>query len=85
MHPDSYDADAIQVLTPAEVVAKFEWTTIGELAHRYGTSHKLIERGFAACARVGVSPHYFVGRYLVGDKTIPFREDVDAAYRELGR
>jgi hypothetical protein len=43
------------------------------------------ERGFAACARVGVSPNYFVGRYLMGDKSIPFRENVDAADRELRR
>lgn len=85
MRPDNYDADSIRILAPAEVVARFEWATIGELAHRFGTPAKLIERGFAACARVGVSPDYFVGRYLVGDKTIPFREDVDAAYRELGR
>jgi hypothetical protein len=46
---------------------------------------KLVERGFSACAQVGVDPSYFVQRYLAGDKTVPFEEDVDAAYRALPR
>ena len=82
---DSYDAESIQILTPPQFTEQFEWATIGALAHQYGMPVKLIERGFAACAQVGVDPSYFVRRYMDGDKTVPFREDVGAAYRELGR
>ena len=85
MPTDAYDADAIQTLTPPQIIEQFEWATIGALAHQYGMPVKLIERGFAACAQVGVDPSYFIRRYLVGDKSVPFREDVDAAYRDLPR
>ena len=82
---DSYDAESIRILTPTEVTEQFEWAAIGALAHQYGVPVKLIERGFAACAQVGVDPSYFVRRYLDGVKSVPFREDVDAAYRGLPR
>jgi len=82
---DSYDADAIKILAPTEVTEKFEWAEIGGLAHQYGMSAKLIQRGFAACAQVGVDPSYFVRRYLAGDKTVPFDPAVDEAYRALPR
>jgi len=85
MRTDTYDTDAIKILTPAEAIEYFEWAAIGALAHRYGVPVKLVERGFAACAEAGVDPGYFVRRYLTGDKSVPFREDVDAAYRVLPR
>ena len=46
---------------------------------------KLVERGFAACAQVGVDPSYFVQRYLAGDRSVPLDPAVDAAYRTLPR
>lgn len=84
MTTDSYDADAIKILTPPQIIQQFEWAAIGALAHQYGMPAKLIERGFAACAAVGVDPSYFVRRYLDGDKSVAFDEAVDAAYRDLG-
>jgi hypothetical protein len=85
MRTDKYDEHSIQILTQPEVTEHFEWAAIGALAHQYGMPVKLIQRGFEACAQVGVDPGYFVRRYLAGDKTVPFREDVDAAYRALSR
>jgi hypothetical protein len=82
---DTYGAESIQILTPPQVTEQFEWATIGALAHQYGMPVKLIERGFAACAQVGVDPSYFVQRYLAGDKTVPFDPAVDEAYRALPR
>jgi len=82
---DSYDADAIKILAPAEVIEHFEWAAVDALAHQYGMSAKLIQRGFAACAQVGVDPSYFVRRYLAGDKSVPFDPAVDEAYRALPR
>ena len=85
MNTDTYDEHSIQILTQPEVTEIFEWAEIGALAHQYGMPVKLIERGFAACAAVGISPEYFVKRYLMNDRSVQFREDVDAAYRALPR
>ena len=82
---DAYDAAAIKILAPAEVVERFEWAEIDALAHQYSTPVKLIERGFAACAQVDVDPSYFVSRYLDGDKSVPLDPAVDEAYRALPR
>ena len=82
---DTYDADAIKILAPTEVIERFEWAETGALAHQYKTPVKLIQRGFAACAAVGISPEYFVQRYLMNDRSVQFREDVDEAYRALPR
>lgn len=80
---NDYNADSIRILSDAEVVQKFEWARLGHLASQYGRDEGFIRKGIQACEHVGVDPEYFITRYLVGDKSIPFREDVDAAFREL--
>jgi len=77
-----YDASCIRVLKPEEISSRFEWVHIAELAKKFKRPEEWIERGFRACEFVGVSPDYFVRRYLEkGD--VPFREDVDEAFRDL--
>ena len=77
-----YDASSIRVLKPDEIASRFEWVHIADLAKKYARPEEWIERGFRACEHAGVSPDYFVERYL--EKTgVDFREDVDAAFREL--
>jgi hypothetical protein len=85
MNTDTYDEHSIQILTQPEVAEKFEWAEIGALARQYKTPIKLIQRGFAACAQVGVDPSYFVQRYLAGDRSVPLDPAVDAACRALPR
>ena len=77
-----YDASSIRVLKPEEIASRFEWVHIADLAKKFVCPEEWIERGFRACEYAGVSPDYFVERYL--EKTgAEFREDVDAAFREL--
>jgi len=81
----SYTAANIRVLTDAEIVERFDWAKLGHLAAHYRRDPAFIRRGIRACETVGVPASYFVKRYLDGDKTIPFREDVDAAFTEMLR
>ena len=77
-----YDASSIRVLRADEIASRFEWVHIADLAKKYARPEEWIERGFRACEHAGVSPDYFVERYL--EKAgVDFREDVDAAFREL--
>lgn len=62
---------------------RWEWLKAGNLANQYKRDEKWITRGLQACREVGVSPDYFIRRYLDGDKSVPLREDVDAVFRQL--
>lgn len=79
----TYNAASIRILSEAEIIAKFEWAKLGHLAAQYKRDEAFVRKGIEACEHVGVDPEYFIQRYLAGDKTIPLREDVDAAFREL--
>ena len=80
---DHYNASCIRVMSDAELVEAFDWAKATALSIQYGKDPQWIERGLAACQAVGVSGHYFIQRYLVGDKSVPRHEDVDAAFREM--
>lgn len=81
-HPE-YTAANIKILSDAEILESFDWAKVGHLAAQFNRDADFIERGLQACARVGVHHSYFIGRYLQGDKTIPFREDVNAAMTDI--
>lgn len=78
-----YNASRIKILSHEEILDAFDWAKVGHLAAQYNRDPDFIERGLQACARVGVHHSYFVGRYLDGDKTIPFREDVNEAMTDI--
>lgn len=79
----SYTAENIRILSDAEVFDSFDWAKVGHIASQYGKDIEFIKRGLSACERVGAPPDYFIRRYCQGDKSEPFREDVDAAFREM--
>jgi len=83
--PDNYDASCIKILAHEDVVEKFDWAKIGELADKYKRDPKWIENGFEACRASSVSPDYFVQRYLEGNKDIPKNPLVEQAYLDLTR
>jgi hypothetical protein len=83
LESDTYNANSIRVLTDDEILDSFDWAKIGHLASQYKRDSDFIERGLLACERVGVHYSYFVGRYLENDKTIPMREDVNAAMADI--
>ena len=80
---DGYSAKDIKILSDMEVIDRFDWAKVGALAAQYNRPAEWIERGLGACAEVGVSPDYFIRRYLDGDKTVPRHDGVDAAFRTL--
>jgi hypothetical protein len=78
-----YDARSIRILSDVELIESFDWAKATALSIQYGKDPKWIERGLAACQAVGVSQNYFIQRYLVGDRSVPIHEGVDAAFREM--
>jgi hypothetical protein len=80
--PDGYDSSCIKILSPEEVVEKFDWAKIGELAHKYKRDAKWISLGLEACRASGESLEYFIGRYLEKDGR-PRNALVDEDYLDL--
>lgn len=79
----SYTAKNIKILEAEDILEKFDWAKLGALAEQYNAPVEWIERGFNACQQAGVDFEYFIDRYLKKDKTVPFHEGVDEAYRDL--
>jgi hypothetical protein len=71
-----YDASCIKILSNQEVLAEMPWIRAQSLANEYNKPLDFIERGLEACELAGVTPNYFIDRYLKGDKTIPVNESV---------
>jgi hypothetical protein len=74
---DTYDASSIKVLHDNELFERMPWLMAETLAAEYGKDVKFVERGLQACRNAGVSEHYFIKRYLEGDKTIPKDDAVE--------
>jgi len=58
-----------------------DWEWAEELAHEFTRPAAWINRGFRACREAGVSPEYFIDRYL-HRKLIPMNTAVDQSFRE---
>lgn len=81
----TYDASSIRVMRAEDLEERWEWLKAGNLASQYQRDERWISRGLEACRVVGVSPDYFIDRYLKGDKSIPKHDGVDAAFRDLAK
>ncbi len=60
----------------------FDWELAEDLAHEFTRPVEWIKRSFLACREAGVSPEYFIDRYLL-KKPTPINWEVDQAFREL--
>jgi hypothetical protein len=78
-----YDASSIRILSPDEYSAKFFWAKAGDLAIKHNKPEAWIRRGLEACERVSVPHDYFIGRYLLNDKSIPRNPTVDLVFIEI--
>ena len=78
----AYTASSIRILETTEIIQRFSWARVAELAERYRKPADWISRGLEACRRAGVGDEYFVQRYL---QRLPVPRDVavDEAMREL--
>lgn len=79
----AYDASSIRILSDQDVAERFEWAKVGSLAAQYKRDPIWIRRGLAACEQVGANPEYFIKRYLEADRSVPFKPEVDEAFRQL--
>lgn len=79
---NGYTAASIRILKREEVAQRFEWAAIGALAAQFQRPVVWIERGFAACQAAGVSPDYFVEKYLEG-RDLPKNDAVDYQFKQL--
>jgi hypothetical protein len=73
---NQYNADNIKVLQDQEVLEEMPWVVANSLANEYNKPLDFVQRGLEACELAGVTPNYFIDRYLKGDKTIPVNESV---------
>jgi hypothetical protein len=67
----TYTAANIRILSRDEVTARWEWAEAGALAIKYGVPEGWVRRGLKACMAAGVSPDYFIRRYLECDHSVP--------------
>jgi len=81
----AYTASSIVIMGASECISnpKFDWEWAEDLAHEFTRPSAWIKRGFLACREAGVSPEYFIDRYL-HRKLIPKNIEVDQSFRTLG-
>ena len=60
----------------------FDWELAEDLAHEIIRPVEWIKRGIWACREAGVSPQYFIDRYLYR-KDIPMNKHVDVCFRKI--
>jgi len=83
----TYTAANIKILSPDDLCLDpaFDWRLVDDLASKYTKDRHFIARNVAACREAGISPQYFIDRYLKDDKTIPLDDAVDAISKRLQR
>ena len=83
--PDGrYRAVNIHILDPSEVGLdpRFDWELAFNLAEEFIRPVQWIKRGILACREAGVSPQYFIDRYL-HKKPVPMNRHVDLCFRKI--
>ena len=80
---EAYMASSIVILGASERASNpmFDWEWAEELAHEFTRPAEWIKRSFLACREAGVSPEYFIDRYL-HRKLIPMNIAADQSFRE---
>lgn len=73
----AYAASSIVILDASERISDpmFDWELAEDLAHEFNRPVEWVRRGILACREAGVSPEYFIERYILR-KSIPMNEEV---------
>jgi hypothetical protein len=73
----AYAASNIVILDASERMSNpmFDWELAEDLAHEFTRPVEWIKRSISACREAGVSPEYFIDRYILR-KSIPMNEEV---------
>jgi hypothetical protein len=82
-----YGAASITIKSDADLLndPRYDWLLVERLAELYHRDVDFVRRSIQACRNAGVSPGYFIARYLIGDKSVPLNADVDRESRLLQR
>ena len=80
----AYTASNIVIMGEPERICNpmFDWELAEDLAHEFTRPAEWIKRSFLACREAGVSPEYFIDRYLLRIP-LPMNKDVDQASRTI--
>ena len=80
----AYTASSIMIMGVSESISNpmFDWELAEDLAREFTRPAVWIKRSFLACREAGISPEYFIDRYLL-KKPTPINREVDQAFREL--
>ena len=79
-----YTASSIAILSDSDRKSNpmFDWELAEDLAHEIIRPVVWIKRGILACRESGVSPQYFIDRYLYR-RDIPMNKHVDLCFRKI--
>ncbi len=80
----AYTASNIVIMGEPERISNpmFDWELAEDLAHEYTSPVEWIKRSIRACREAGITPQYFIDRYLLR-KSLPKNKDVDQASRAI--
>ena len=79
-----YTASNIVIMGEPERISNpmFDWELAEDLAHEFTRPVEWIKRGILACREAGITPLYFIDRYLLR-KSLLMNKDVDQASRAI--
>lgn len=77
----NYDENSIRILTAAEV-NQFDWHRAEILAKEHSQPVEWVKRGFEASRRLGISPDYFVEKYILHND-LPGNSEFEMVFREV--
>ena len=77
-----YNASSIRVLTAKEIQDNFDWNRAAQVAKDYQRPVEFINRGFEACRLAGLSPEWFINKYLEKED-VPDNEEFTEVYKDL--
>ena len=79
----SYNAKDIKVMNLEEMEDKFAWIKAENLSRKYFVPLICVQRGLEASTRLGITPEYFIDKYLKRKSDIALMPEFTEIYGEL--
>lgn len=78
---NEYNAKSIRILS-AKDIQGFDWNRARQVADDYNKPIEFVSRGFEACRLAGLSPDWFINKYLEKE-AIPDNPEFLEIYKDL--
>ena len=62
---EQYTANSIKILSQEQAEGKFDWLMIENLANKHSIPQECVQRAFETAEILGVSPQYYIDRYIL--------------------